>query len=112
MHPPQPYDYISPSCSYDLILDYEMRSHSNLFINESEKLVVKASSDPEHDMIVLFNDILVEEWVSLEAAPLEEPYEPHDLEWVNPISIGYPLEPFPTSVVMPSTLLFHSFLDP
>ena len=43
----QPHDYISPSCSNDFISYYGVSSHSNLFINESKKLVVKASCDYE-----------------------------------------------------------------
>jgi len=31
-------------------------SRSNLFSDESEKLVVKAGCDPEHDKIVVSND--------------------------------------------------------
>jgi len=38
-----------------------MSAYSNLLIDDSEKLVVKASCDHEYDMIMVFNDILVED---------------------------------------------------
>jgi len=96
-----------------------MSSCSNLFIDETDKLVVKASCDLEHDMIAVSNDILLEEEGSLEETPLEEPSNkeivdimPRDMELVDPISIEYLPWPIPTSIIMPSTLLFHASMDP
>jgi len=94
-------------------------SHSHLSPDNSEKLVVKATSDLEHDMIVVSSDILVKKGSSLEETPLEGPfYEevvdvmPRDMERIDPSSIEYPTRPIPISIVMPSMSLFHSSMNP
>ena len=116
-HSPQPHDYISSSCSYDLISNYGLSSHSNLFIDVSKKLEVKGSRDLKHDMIVVSNNILVEDGDSLEGTPLEEPFYkevvdvmPRDMKCVDLTSIECPPRPTPTPIVMPSKLLFHFFM--
>lgn len=132
---PRPHEYISPSCSYDLLLDYGVTSYSHpfnqmsfqgvsdpffhtLMINphfdardalwgdmvsddspfllaplrvndENKKLVVKASYDLKHDMIVVSKDIFVKEEYSRDETYDDEVVEVMscDLELVDPISI-------------------------
>ena len=84
--------------------------------DESEKLVVKAICNVNHDIIVVSIDVFVEERYSLEQTPLEEPSDeevvevmPHDLELIDPISIKCPSKPIPTSNILP---LHHCFTLP
>ena len=94
-----------------------MSSHSNFFIDESEKLMVKASCDLKYDIIVVSNDILVEGG-SLKETPLAEPFDkevvdvmPRDMECVD-LSIEYCLGRIHTFIVMLSMLLFQSSMNP
>jgi len=87
--------------------------------DKSEKLVVKASCEFEHDMIVVSKDSFVEEECSLKETHLEEACDeecvkviPYDLELVEPMSIEYPLKYIPTSIVLPPSSVFHSSMDP
>ena len=86
---------------------------------QSEKLVVKVGYDLKHDIIVVSKDIFVQKEYLLEETPLEEPCDeevvevmPHVLELINQISIKCPRESIPTSIILPFSSLFDSFMDP
>jgi len=87
--------------------------------DESEKLVVKASCDLQHDIIVVSKDIFIQEEYSLKKTPLEKPCDkevievkPRDWELIDPISIKCSPKSLPTYIVLPLSSFFHSSMDP
>ena len=81
--------------------------------------MAKDNCDLEHDMIVGFENVFIEDEYLLEETPLEESSDdqsvkvmPSEVQLINPISIESTPECIPTFVILTLSSLFQSFMDP